>query len=448
MKLDLFRNSIGLLKSSFLASLRQNFSTVCLHTLSKFCRKSAQKCPIFSTQASFERGLLKKFLLLGLSGSLFAAGPYVKQPELPYFEQGTPLREGQFPAAYNAPARPSFQRGWNFFLTGSYLYWLAEQEGMEVAISTNAVMDLQAQTPTISFTSQDAASFHRADFRFSPGYKAALGFSCDQVDHWIGSLEYTWMHQKAGPTELSKDVLLLTPSSSSAEFLSLTSWFTSSRGFFPLPAWSVKAKWRMDLDMGDAYIGRPYYQGRFLTFTPLAGVRGLWICQNFRLKAHLPKIPNLLTPSEPLVSRNYSHSWAVGPRLGFLGRWLLGWGFRLEGDASGALLFTRYTKVSHRESETVTLPSGSISESTHIAFRDYNTVRPMLNAGLGFGWGGYLGACRDPFLFVDLSVNYDFLQFWGQNMMGKLVNDYYSGMDTQASDLHMQGITASLRIDF
>ena len=54
----LLQNSIWLLKSRFLASLSSNFSTICLHMLSKFDDKSAQKSSIFSTKASFERSLM------------------------------------------------------------------------------------------------------------------------------------------------------------------------------------------------------------------------------------------------------------------------------------------------------------------------------------------------------------------------------------------------------
>ncbi len=56
--LDFFRNSIWSLKLCFLASLLQNFSTRCVHMLSKFCNKSAQKSQILSTKASFKRSLL------------------------------------------------------------------------------------------------------------------------------------------------------------------------------------------------------------------------------------------------------------------------------------------------------------------------------------------------------------------------------------------------------
>ena len=55
--LDLFRNSIRLLKRPFLASFLMNFSTICLHMLSKFIKKSYQKWLVFPIKANFERSL-------------------------------------------------------------------------------------------------------------------------------------------------------------------------------------------------------------------------------------------------------------------------------------------------------------------------------------------------------------------------------------------------------
>ena len=62
LSIDFFRNSIGLLKLPFLTSLSQNFSTLCLHRLSKFVDKSAQKSSIFSIKASFERSLIRTII--------------------------------------------------------------------------------------------------------------------------------------------------------------------------------------------------------------------------------------------------------------------------------------------------------------------------------------------------------------------------------------------------
>ncbi len=87
--LDILHNSIWLLKLPFSASLKSNFSNMCLHMLSKFDFKSAQKWLIFPTKASYARCL---FLFFLISASLYANTGYIepwgKDASLKYEEKG------------------------------------------------------------------------------------------------------------------------------------------------------------------------------------------------------------------------------------------------------------------------------------------------------------------------------------------------------------------------
>ena len=386
------------------------------------------------------------YLFILLSNALQAA--YIKRP-LPLFaEQGTPLQEDRFPAAYNAAARADIEKGWDFFLTGSFLYWYAEQEGMELAIPLSGqivIPSTDPSIPTFSLSPSNGVSILRSDFDYHAGFKVGIGVGFDG-DNWLGALEYTYMHQSVGtPTHTEGSVVTSTlpgATTITADFFGLTSWFTGLNGLLPFfPATTVRSKWKMDLDMGDAYLSRPFYQGRYITISPFAGIRGAMIRQSFRVWVTIPELSTLIGSAD-LTSRNYSHSWAVGPRLGIKGHWLLGGGFRLEGDAAGSLLFTRYTKVSHAETPMTAL------SSPHFRFHDYNTTRPIGELGLGIGWGSYVGFCRNPSGYLDLSANYDLLVFWGQNMMEKLVSDYTSFASHPSGDLHMHGVTGTLSLDF
>ena len=51
----------------------------------------------------------------------------------PPFEQGYELSKEKYPAAINAPASITVQTSWDFFLSGSFLYWRANQDAMEIA---------------------------------------------------------------------------------------------------------------------------------------------------------------------------------------------------------------------------------------------------------------------------------------------------------------------------
>jgi hypothetical protein len=348
-------------------------------------------------------------ILLAIGSNAFAqTNPSPAKTSAPNcFKQGYSLCDDKLPAAYSASARIDVRSSWDFFLTGSFIYWHAEQEGMDIAYS---------EVPATGIPLNDKAQIQK--FEFKPGFKVGLGLDLD-YDNWIGSVEYTWFHQQ---THMSKDAPV-------GKRWQITNWLTTN-----IVATSFSSKWRSNFDILDASLSRPYYRGRKITVTPFGGVRAAWIRQNLHVDA-------IYTPDSalPWISYNRSHSWNVGPRAGLLAHWLLGAGFRMEGDLSGSLLFTRFTKVSHDEVN----PDGESQYSLH--YRDYNTFRPMTDMSIGLGWGSYFDHHNFHF---DLLATYDFSVLWGQNMMRSLVNSYNTGETFEAASLHLQGLTVTTRFDF
>ncbi|MBF8263441.1 MAG: mOMP-like family protein [Parachlamydiales bacterium] len=327
------------------------------------------------------------------------------------YEQGYGLCGDKFPAAYNAPARIDVQCSWDFFASASFLYWYVDQEGMDIA--------LPVTTATAPYYPSDD-QFLMQKFEFKPGFKAAIGMDFD-YDNWVGALEYTWLHQE---TSVSSS------SAPAGRFWLMADWFN-----FGTVATSLSSEWHCNLDLLDLTMSRPYYQGRKLTVLPFFGVRGAWIRQSMHIEATTTPVSTVT----PLVSKTHSHSWAIGPRAGVQGHWLLGYGFRIEGDVAASTLFTRYTDVSHDED------NGSGGSLFSMEFENYSTLRPMTEMSIGFGWGSYFD--RQNYHF-DLLATYDFNVLWGQNMMRSLVNGYQSFGMFQAPDLHIQGLTATARFDF
>ena len=332
--------------------------------------------------------------VLAVGGSAFAQTKTC--PPAP-FEQGYGISNDKFPAAYNAAARIDVQNSWDVFLTGSFIYMYAEEVGLDLAIPQNAT--------TLALD----GSVVRQSFDFKPGFKVGLGLNFD-FDNWVAYAEYTWLHET-------------TTKSISGNYV--TNWIhpVGTVGT-PVPVSSMDSKWHLNMDMVDLVMSRPFYQGRKLTVLPFGGVRGAWIRQSFRINA------TPVATATAVVSHNQSHNWAVGPHAGCQGHWLLGCGFRMEGDMSGSVLFTRFTKVSVRD---------DLSTNNYRTM-DYNTVRPMVDMNLGLGWGSYFD--RQNYHF-DLLATYDFSVLWGQNMMYAL-----NSLTTPAADLHLQGLTITARFDF
>ena len=327
------------------------------------------------------------------------------------FEQGYEICNDKFPAAYNASARIDVQCSWDFFATASFIYWHADQESMDLAFPYDVT----------GFPHHDEILVQK--FEYKPGFKVGLGMDFDH-DNWVGFVEYTWFHQETS---------LGTADAPAGRSWAMTSWYNNFLDHIS----TVKSEWKANLEILDATLSRPYYQGRKLTILPFAGLRGAWIRQNLRIEATSTEQGMTVNP---IVSHNRSQSWAVGPRAGLQAHWLLGWGFRMEGDVSGSLLYTRYTKVSHIED------AGTGSSLGSLSYHDYNTLRPMADMGIGFGWGSYFD--RQNYHF-DLLATYDFNVMWGQNMMRQVTNIVNGHLTSSAAgDLHLQGLTVTARFDF
>jgi hypothetical protein len=320
-----------------------------------------------------------------------------------------------FPPAYNAPARSDVKCSWDIFLVGTFIYWDVQQTGMDLGQFT------ALPTATNLFNSQEVITQSGG---FKPGFKVGLGCNWD-FDGWVNYLEYTWLHGS------NTSSISTTPVTTA---IKLANWYGfNGNGATLQAATQLSSKWKVNLDMLDLTLSRPYYQGRNLTVSPFAGLRGAWIRQNLRLSAAIPDAP--FTSS---VSHNSSHSWGVGPRAGALGHWLLGWGFRLEGDMGASILFTRYTSVTNRQD--------ALDVNPFIAtMQNLNTVRPMADMGLGIGWGSYFD-CQN--FYWDISANYDFNYMWGQNTMRWLADNSSFRTGAEAGDLSYNGVTVTMRLDF
>lgn len=335
---------------------------------------------------------------------------------------GLPMDQKCYPPAYNAPANINVRNCWDMDVFASFLYWHVSQEGMYTAVQSPV---LNADNVMISSGTVTSPSFE-----YKPGFKVGIGFNTD-YDDWTGWLEYTWMHQKThhvsrtdATTPFRTDIWVITDSADS-----LASTNFENGGF-------VSSKWKMNLDMLDAAFSRPFYQGKRITITPFAGMRALWIRQNFNINFNQFSIAG-----EEFNTGMRSHSWAVGPMLGTIGHWMLGTSFRFEGKAGGALLYTRYKKVSQHE----TIPNSDlVTVSMSSSMRDLNVLRPMVDIGVGLGWGTYLG-CQEYYL--DFSARYDFNLLWDQNVMVQFLNAMNEIPGT-SGNLYMHGLTLSGRFDF
>jgi hypothetical protein len=347
------------------------------------------------------------------------------------FEQGYELCPSQYPRAFNAPAAIDLDAQWDLFINASFIYWHADQDYMDVA--TNAVFN---PTPNAdgNFTAIAPTSSHVAyqDFRYKPGFKVGLGFNTN-YDDWVASLDYTWLHET---THTHRNA----PSDPAGTGVWIQNgWFTGiDADNTVMQASALTSNWKLHIDMLDLSMSRPFYQGTALTILPYGGLRTLWIKQTFNVNLFSQAAPS----AAPWHSHNSSRSWALGPYGGFNTHWILGGGFRFEGTTGASILYTRYTKVRHSEND-----QGFPNATPFVgSIKSYGALRPILEAGMGFGWGSYF--CSQSY-HLDLSARYDFMIAWNQNMMRYLVGTLgHSGDVNPIGDLNLHGLTVNARFDF
>ena len=334
--------------------------------------------------------------------------------------------------AYSLPANIQLSNGWgenNLFATASYTYWYASEEGLDIARSGDfLVADDPLFNPSNSLLTQP--------FRYHSGFQVGIGW---RHNDWVLSGEYTWVRNS---TSKHSQAPAINPDLGTGVWV-VAPWFLQlAQDGGSLFGSAVASKWNLHMDIADLMLSRPYYVSRHLTITPFGGLRAAWIRQ--KLKVALTELTDIvipLTTPEPIHSINRSHSWAIGPRFGMEANVLLGEGFRIEGDLALSLLFTEYTKIFHREEAAGT---ALLPEITTASQHNKVALRPVLETGLGFGWSRYLFSKR---YHIDFSADYDFMLWWNQNMLRKMMNSFWNRTST-TGDLFLHGLTLTGTFSF
>jgi len=339
-------------------------------------------------------------------------------PGASIFQRGHEMKATDLPAGYNASARIDTQKTWEFFVSGSFIYWMPMQDAMDVSVSnaSNAPAAPQLFVPNLHAELKD---FH---FHYEPGFKAAFGMHVLH-DNWTALVQVTHLTVDER-TEAHR------PSSSSYLY-SLTAPPTTG-----LQEFEQKNSWDMQFNMVDVNLNRAYYVGASLTFQPFIGVRAGKIHQH--LHTHADAFFNAANPSVEFDTSYRTNTWLVGPRVGMDANLLLGKGVRMFGTMAGALCYNNSKTRVRQEIETFDAPLFSVKD----VIRE---IKPNGEIDLGFGYGTYFNNHKSHF---DISASYDFNIFWNQNMMSYLKDQI--GLDAGGSpgNLYLHGLTAKMQFNF
>lgn len=335
----------------------------------------------------------------------------------------------KFPAAYTHPGAIQVQDESDVYFTGSYLFWCIQQEGLNIATTAYIYQNMPG---FIEPSETDGyAVFQKTNY--TQGFKVGFGTNLTS-DGWVFDVEGTRICQ----TTHTRSKIAPSTTEGTGVF-KISGWFNETEVTQDVVANKFTSKWDFELDWIDIGFKRPSYEGRRLIIAPSTGIRAARIWQRLKVTALNAYHAYNTNPAMPVtdISQNYSHSWAIGPRGLVDLHWLFGAGFRMQGNFGASLLFTKYTKVFHKETGTV-LPSEFI-------LHNYTCLRPMAEANIGLGWGSYLCYQRRH---LDISVTYDFNYLWNQNMLKFIAEINGTGNGSQANDLFLYGLTVKGRFDF
>ena len=322
-------------------------------------------------------------------------------------------------SAYNSPGRTEVKSPWDVYLSGSYILWQAKERGLDYATSYPAT------------SNQDIYPLNM-DFDYTSGFKVSI---CSKFDHdaWTVVVDYTRLHLSNHEYSYARYQGYLLPTMIYYRAVDLDV-HTNNRAFYTI------GKWRLSYDMIDLEFGRPCYVGTCLTFKPHVGARGGWIEQKYHsigLFTHLEE-----NQGDTLIqadSRARTNTWLIGPRVSIDSNWLLGLGFKLQGNVAAGVTY-QYFKTTFKQDNFHQPVLLNINAKDKIGY-----VTPNFDLALGLAWGSYFANHN---WHVEFSFLYDFLYFWSQNTMRQFSDKCLRRIETKAANLVLHGMNLSLRFDF
>lgn len=318
---------------------------------------------------------------------------------------------------YNSPARAEVVKGYNLFFTGDFLYFQAEENGLDFGIKTN--------NPTFTPT-DDNLRYKNLDFDYDIGFRAGVGFN---VPHDAWDLYGNWTHYNTEVNGHSHAI-------AGDGIFPIWSGFSPVQQGNPFYVIDAHARLQLNLNMIDVELGREYDVGKWLTIRPSMAIRTGFIDQHYHV-IYSPIILNNVAGIDKIKMKN--EYWGIGPKAGIDTQWTLGKGLSVYGSAAVSLLFGEFTLRKNETFEGLALPNLKVHH-------DFHQVRAITDLEIGIRWDFLLA--HDQYHF-GLRAGYEQHLYFGQNQLDRVVyNAFNSNIVSNLGDLSLQGWTAALRVDF
>jgi hypothetical protein len=320
---------------------------------------------------------------------------------------------------YNPPAGAQTVEGYHLFAVGEFLWWRAEEDGLTYTYKTD--------NPT-GVSGENDIRLEEMKFKWHYGYRVGGGFKIPH-DQW--DVYFCWTHLDADAKKHKNA--------------------DSNEGLFPY--WSfpsgiaggdffsrAEAHWKLFLNLGDGELGKDFFVGKRLSMRPFLGARTAWINQEYKIEYENAPIGLNQTLNDTVKMK--CDYWGLGPRAGVDLRWWVTNTLNIFGAASINLLYGEF-RIKQRE-EAEIQPLGTTEPPLH--FNDsYHIARPITDLAIGFGWDNMF---FDDRLHIGVKVGWEQHIFFDQNQFIRFVSSSTNSLLSNRGDLALEGLTASLRLDF
>lgn len=330
--------------------------------------------------------------------------------------------------AFLRSARPHLDRDWGVLISGDYLYWKANQQGLAYGL----------QTPFFnSFTSADKGVIGNPSAiqaEYQSGYRLGLDLL---VPHGGWDVAFIWTQYGASQKEkLGKLGQVVWPY-----------WISDAVEAYA--AGPVRAKWDLRFNTCDLNLGAAFQPMRYLSIKPFIGIRTAWIEQLLTVE-----YDSLITPTEPTVqpvetyngnisSKNRNHFAGYGTNLGMDTKWTLGGGFNILADIAGSLLWSDFSIATFQKQTFPGSPTYPYAKSS-TSFHELTSVFAMFG---GLEWETHF---YEDKMYLEFHAGWEQQIWFDQNQLLNFVFRHCPGFDAtrQGGDLSLYGLTIGGSIGF
>ncbi|MBM3207967.1 MAG: hypothetical protein FJZ57_05105 [Chlamydiae bacterium] len=311
--------------------------------------------------------------ILALSTSLVSADQGTKQNQSSKMNPPQPMPMGvtsQPTGVITPPVAPTVNHGADFFVEADFIYWYAQEYGLDYAKSTGL-----GDGNIRKIKSGHVAQVNR---KWEPGFKIGIGLEFEH-DGWDIFANWTWLNPIAGNTSY------LDYNSRRVNFFDIgqPSIFTD------ISCDSASGSWNLHFNAIDLELGRDFFVSRYMTLRPHFGLKTAWINQNFNrtydINGYVEVNPNF-PYSGPgsffvgMLENNQSlESWGLGIRAGLDPVWHISRCWGIYGNLALSAMYQYYsaeTELNYEGRLGNEFPLTSLSKGNH-------TVTPVLELGLG-----------------------------------------------------------------